>query len=115
MSQTIEQLEENYLKQKQQYEDKMDDLRVAKHKGEQILEELAEASRYYIKTITDDQSALQEGLRALNGLGDEFQDTCQNEIKKLDSELEEVASDYQRNYQKLTEQIDKNEEEASQW
>ena len=104
MRPTIEQLEEEHSKQKQHYEDKLDELRYAKQKGVQILEDIAEASRYYVKMISDDQSALCEGLRALDGLGDEFQDNCRREIKKLDNELEDIESDYRRNYQKISEQ-----------
>lgn len=115
MRQTVEQLEEDYSKQKQQYEDKLGELRQAKQKGVQILEDIAESSRYYIKIISDDQSALYDGLRALDGLGDEFQYNCQREIKKLDNELEDIESDYRRNYLKVSEQKEDKKEETSGW
>lgn len=103
MSQTPEQLKEDYLKQRQQTEDKIDDLYSAKRKGIQILEEIGNASRYYTKAISDDPIALNDGLRALNNLGDEFQDTCQKEVRKLNNELEDMESDYRRAYHELSE------------
>lgn len=115
MNQTVEQLEEDYLKQKQKHEEKMDELRYAKQKGVQILEDIAESSRYYVKMISDDQSVLYDGLRALDELGDELQDSCQREIKKLDNELEDMESDYQRNYQKFSERQEDKKEETSEW
>jgi len=115
LSQTIKQLEKDYLKEKQKHEEKIEELRYAKQKGVQILEDIAESSRYYIKMISDDQSPLYDGLRALDGLGDEFQDNCQREIKKLDNELEDIESDYRRNYQKLSEQKEDKKEKTAEW
>ncbi|MBP1046221.1 hypothetical protein I6N96_07985 [Enterococcus sp. BWM-S5] len=114
MSQTIEQLEDQYLKRKQQYETKIDDLRFAKYQAVRILEEVAQFSEHYTKTITDDLSAFHNGLRELDHLGDEFQDNCQKEMRKLDNELEDIEATYRRDYQRLSEQASKAEEDTSE-
>ncbi|MBP1045470.1 hypothetical protein I6N96_04220 [Enterococcus sp. BWM-S5] len=107
MSQKLEQLEGNYLKEKEQVERKIEDIRFAKNKGVQILEDIMESSKYYIKTITDDRTELYEGQRALNELGDDFQESCQCAVRKYDSELEDMERIYRRSYQKLSDQAEK--------
>jgi len=98
----FEKIASDYWQKRQHYETKIDAVLITKNKGLQIIEELAQTTYYYVNSITDEPAILNDGLQALYSLSDELKDDCQQELKQLDQQLEELETNYRHQLQNET-------------
>lgn len=99
-------LEQEYVREKRLFEQKMEQLDDYRHQGMNALEEHAERNQFYFRQAELDQEYLNESMAILRYQEEELMDTFREYQKRAEEAFEDVTLTYQQEARKLEEAYD---------
>lgn len=89
-----EKLERDYRYKRKNYEEKRVEWIKQRDKALSVIEEVEERSHYYLKDFVPDKSLLMKGYRQSEHIKENIIELTNENIKKLNNQLEDLDSEY---------------------
>ncbi|EMF0346944.1 hypothetical protein CUS80_02050 [Enterococcus faecium] len=100
---TIEELQENYRRNRLLLEEEEDTIRTFQHKGENMLEQAEERLKQSLSGLDCDNEALMYAKRAYQLAEAQYQDTLATERRQIHQKLDDLEREYHTACRYLTE------------
>lgn len=94
MKEKTEELEQQYLRQKREMEELENELARQKNKEVAALEDLSEATHFYLKDYLEDSDSIYDSLRIIEDERENLLTHYKKNQKKLEREMEERYEQY---------------------